>query len=205
MGFWKVLGGIGLGVAAVVALPVAGPIGAVTAVGAAVGGAIGGAAGALASDSDREEGEKIGEARATAKYKVEVDSMVSKMKIFQDTLKSDKEHFEFLIAMYAVGLATANSDGEIADVEMQEINDFVAGASQSSFPPHIKGMITRLRNNPPTLQTAMSYVKKLKKVDISLFEDIVIMVIEADGKKVKEERAFLTAFRKETKLLKNVG
>ncbi len=199
MGFWKVLGGIAAGVGAVVALPVAGPIGAVTAVGALIGGGIGGLAGAAASAIDEEEKEdarRTGERTATARYEKKVQKLVSALKEAEDRLHDDKSYFQLLIALFAVGMATASADGHISDEEMADLEEFTTGIGHSNLPPHVKQMITRLKDNPPNFNTAMEHVSKLEDFDISLFESVIEVVSASDGKVSEEETALLNAFRK---------
>lgn len=198
MGFWKILGGIAAGVGAVVALPVAGPIGAVTAVGAAVGATVGGLAGAAASaidDEEIEDARRSGERTATAKYEKKVEKLVDALKEAEERLHDDKSYFQLLIALFAVGMATANADGNISDEEMADLEEFTAGIGHSNLPPHVKGMITRLKNNPPNFNTAMKYVSKLDDIDLKLFESVIEVVSASDGKVTEEEVAFLNAFR----------
>ena len=199
MGFWKVLGGVAAGVGAVVALPVAGPIGAVTAVGAAVGAVTGGFAGAAASAIDEEkrnDARRSGERRATAKYEKKVEKLVSALGEAEEKLHDDKSYFQLLIALFAVGMATANADGDVSDEEMADLDEFVAGIGHSNLPPQVKGAITRLKNSPPNFTTAMKHVSKLENVHLSLFESVIELVSASDGKVSEQESALLSAFRK---------
>jgi len=199
MGFFKVLGGIAAGVGAVVALPVAGPIGAITLAGAAIGGAVGGTAGALASAADDEKNEssrRSGERQVTAKYQAKTEKLINALGEAEKKLKDDKEYFKLLIALFAIGLATANADGKISTEELEDLDEFVTGVGHSQLPPHVKGAVTRLKNKPPNFNTAMTHVKKLEKVDIKLFESVIEVVSASDGKVTDEERALLAAFRK---------
>ena len=199
MGFWKVLGGVAAGVGVVVALPVAGPIGAVTAVGAAVGAVTGGIAGAATSAIDegqREDARQSGERIATAKYDKRVEKLSSGLKKAEEQLHDAKSYFQLLIALFAVGMATANADGDISEEEMADLDEFVAGIGHSNLPPHVKGAITRLSNSPPNFATAMKHVSKLENVNLSLFESVIEVISASDGKVSEQELALLSAFRK---------
>jgi len=201
MGFWKVLGGVAAGVGAVVALPVAGPVGVVTAVGAAVGAAVGGTAGAVASSLDEEEKESArrdGERSATAQYEVKVQKLENALKEALDRLEGDKSYFQLIIALFAVGMATAYADGKVTDDELEELNEFVGGIANSKYPPHVKDTITKLRNNPPNFSTAMKYVCKLgNDIDMRMFEYVIELVAMADGTFARDEKALLEAFKRE--------
>jgi tellurite resistance protein len=201
MGFWKVLGGVAAGVGVMVALPVAGPIGAVTAIGSAVGAGLGGLAGAAASaidENEKSDARRSGEQAATAKYEKKVQKLVTALQEAEAKLHDDKSYFQLLIALFAVGMATASADGHVSDEELADLEEFTAGISHSSLPPHVKGMITRMKNNPPNLNTAMKHVSKLENVDLSLFEAVIEVISASDGKVSEEETALLSAFRKAT-------
>ena len=198
MGFWKVLGGVAAGVGTVVALPVAGPIGAVTAVGAAVGAVAGGLAGATASAIDEEKRQgarRSGESSAAAKYEKKVEKLVSALQEAEERLHEDKMYFQLLVALFAVGMATAVADGDVSEEERADLDEFVAGIGYSKLPPHVKGAITRLRNSPPSFTTAMKHVSKLENIDLSLFESVIEVVSASDGRVSGQESALLTAFR----------
>ncbi|MDV6347687.1 hypothetical protein R2083_09175 [Nitrosomonas sp. Is35] len=199
MGFWKILGGIAAGVGVVVALPVAGPIGAVTGLGAAIGGGFGALAGAAASVIDEEEKKDAhcsGEKKATAKYEEKCSKLIDALKVAEERLRDDKTYFELLIALFAVGMATANADSDISDEEIADLDEFIAGIGHSNLPSHVKETITRLKNNPPNFNTAMEYVSKLENIDLNLFESVIEVISASDGKVSEKERALLNAFRK---------
>ncbi|GAB6081918.1 hypothetical protein JCM30471_08320 [Desulfuromonas carbonis] len=198
MGFWKVLGGVAAGVGAIVALPVAGPIGAVTAVGALVGGSIGGIGGAIASAVDEEEKKEIRretERTHTAEESIKVKKLVAALEEAEKRLKADRDYFNLLIALFAVGIAVASCDECIDPEEMEEIEEFVAGIGHANLPPHVKGMITKLKNNPPNFNTAMKHVEKVDRDSWGLFGDVIDLISRADGTVCKEEVAFKQAWQ----------
>ncbi len=198
MGFWKVLGGVAGGVGVIAALPVAGAVGAVTLAGAAVAGTVGGVAGAIASSKEEEERESArnqGERQATARYELTVQKLVASLQSAEKQLNDDKSYFTLLVAMFAVGMATAAADGEVSAVEEAELEEFIAGLAHTNLPSHVKGAITRLRNNPPNFATAMTYVQKTGNIDRKLFEEVIELVALSDGHFCDDERALLEAFR----------
>ena len=117
------------------------------------------------------------------------------LKEAEEKLHDDKSYFQLLIALFAVGMATAVADGDASDEEMADLEEFVAGIGHSNLPPHVKGAITRLRNSPPNFATAMKHVSKLENVDLGLFESVIEIVSASDGMVSKQEMALLTAFR----------
>jgi Na+/glutamate symporter len=197
MGFWKVMGGVAAGVGTVVCLPVAGAVGAVTLAGAAVGGVAGGVAGAVASKKEKQErasAREAGERTATAKYEKKIEKLCVALDTAEKQLKDDKAYFQLLIAMFAVGMATANADGVVCASELDDLDEFVTGIAHSNLPPHVKGMITRLKNNPPNFKTAMAHVNKLENIDLGLFRTVIELVSASDGVVSAEETALLAAF-----------
>lgn len=192
MSFWKVLAGAATGVAVVVALPVAGPIGAITAVGAAVAGTAGAAAGGLASAADdtEERAERRGQEKAKAEYSMKLQKYADE---FCTWAENWSQYGDKLVAATAVGLACANCDGEIHEDELQEIDEFISGALHSNLPKQIHSGITKLRRNPPNLVTAYELANE-HGLDSDLVDDIIDLVIHADGRVHPQEDAFLAAW-----------
>ncbi len=192
MTVWKVLVGAATGVAAVAALPVLGPIGAVTAVGAAVGAAVGGAGGAIADalDDNEEQAEKRGEERERARNAEKLAGVQS----YLDGVRVEVANFgDQLVAMFAVAIACANCDGEVHPQERDEIEEFIAGVSHSSLPSPVKRRITALWDARPNAKTAFELAKRAE-VDFAVLDDIIDVVMEADGRVHPKERAFRNAW-----------
>lgn len=191
MGLFKVLGCVAAGIGAVACLPVMGAVGAVTLTGALVGGTVGAIGGAIASSAEEEEKAKCkrdGVEEGIAKCIIKLKEMKSRS-------EDSEAYFKFLIALVAVGMATANADGEICAQELQEIEEFTAGVGCSELPAHVKEAITKLKNTPPSFNTAMNYVWEAGNVDLSLFEAVIEVVSASDGRFDEKEKALLVAFR----------
>jgi hypothetical protein len=208
MGFWKIIGGMAIGVGAIAAAPFTGGgsvLGATTllaslsgagTIAAAVAAATaGGVAASKISNSDKESGRKEGEKIATAKYQKKVEKLEVALFKALGTLEDDKGYFKLIVALFAVGMATANADGKISEEELIELNEFLTGAAHESLPAHINKIIAKLKATPPSFSEAMNYVNKLKNIDLSLFENVIQLISHSDGKVTKEETAFLAAFR----------
>ena len=198
MNYWKVLGGVAAGVGAVVALPVAGPIGAVTALGAAIAGTLGGVAGAAVAMSDEEDKDaarREGEQAATAKYEERVKKLTAAFNKALDRSKDDKSYFAILIALFAIGMATANADGTVSEEEVADLEQFTMGVSSSVVPNYVKEEFEKLKKNPPNLNTAMEYVNKTVNPDMKIFEEVIQLISASDGTVSEEEIAFLAAFK----------
>lgn len=196
MSFWKVLGGAAAAVACVVALPVAGPIGAVTAIGAAVAAGAGAAAGGVATamDDSEKQAERRGERKATAHFDIKYNKITSAFEAAQQRISETSDYFDLIIAMEAVGLACAACDGHIAPEERQEIDEFIAGVTSSDLPSHVKEKIENFASNPPNITTAFELAKKVGKGSYDLFDEIIEIVMHADGKIHKDEKTFQNAW-----------
>jgi len=196
MGLLKFFGSVAMGIGAIALAPAAIAVSATTLACGGVAGAIGYGISASRSkrkmEEARNEGERIATARNCRKMK-RVNESVKKVK---EVLAADKEYFQFIIALVAVGLASANADGNVSEIEQTELEEFVAGISHKKLPPHVRGIITRLKNKPPSFNTAMQYVKRLGEVELKVFGEIIEVVANADGKVTKKEAAMLAAFQK---------
>ena len=145
-------------------------------------------------NSLRREGERI----ATAKYLAKVEKLKNTLKDVMRRLEDDKSYFQLIIALFAIGIATANADGEITNDELEDLNEFVGGIASPYFPHHVRETITKLVENPPNFNTAMKEVKKLgDKVDMKMFEYVIELVATADGNFDSNERALMEAFRRQ--------
>ncbi len=199
MSFWKVLGGACAGVAAVVALPVAGPIGAVTAIGAAVAAGVGAAAGGVAEyydDSDKkaeEKGQRYGEQSAKAEYEQRTRDLEERLEVALAKLRENSDFYNILIAMESVAIACANCDGHIDEKERAQIEMFLQGASRSALPTHVKRVLEDIYQNPPTPNEAFKLAKE-SGLDTNVFNEIIEVVMHADGVQHKSEQAFLDAW-----------
>lgn len=196
MSFWKVLSGAATAIACVVALPVAGPVGAITAAGAAIAGGVGAAAGGIASavDDSEEQAERRGARREAAKYDRKYEKLASAFEEAESRISETEDYFNLLIAIEAVGLACAACDGEIAPEERQDIDEFIAGVASSELPSHIKSKIEEMAVNPPNIKTAFELSKKVGLDSYALFDEIIEVVMHADGRIHEQEKAFQQAW-----------
>lgn len=139
----------------------------------------------------REEGRKAGESAASQKYQKKVSDLTDRLRGYHDFDKT-------VVGLYAVGLATANADGHIADEEISEINDFVAGCTSGKLPVPVKKTISELRKNPPTLEKAVEFARDagLSKRDI---QDVIDLVVMADDEYCQQERKFVAAWKQMAK------
>ena len=211
MAFGKILGFAALGVGAIALAPftgggsVAGAIslaasleGAALAVAgaAAAGGAIGGAVGMASAKKEEEKDEEI------SKLKKKADKLEKALKEALNRFQGDKEYFNYIIAMTAMGVSMANSDGEISSKEIEEMEEFIGGIASSNYPKHIKSEIAKLYKNPPTFNTALEYLKKVNHSNYESIKEMLEIIMEADGCIHPKEKAYLEAFNREIKHIK---
>lgn len=143
----------------------------------------------------RREGERI----TAAKYSLELEKITNALEEASkklNNLEDTEEFFKLLIALTAVGLATASADGCITSDELMNLDEFVSGIAHSNLPPHIRDSITKLKEDPPNFRTALQYVYQLKNVDKELFESVIVVIARSDDNFSEEEGALLEAFRR---------
>jgi len=211
MGFWKILGGVAIGVGAVAAAPFTGGgsvLGAATLLGsmagagaaAAVAGTAGAVAGAVLSAQEKEERQnetrRATEAGVAVGAKIAEDQWKEKFITLCNKLK-ERENFEnSLIGLMAVGLAVANADGEICDEERFELDDLISGISSSSLPSSIKETILQMRNDPPNFNQAMAIARKYG-CNVEDIDVVIEVMANADDVITPEEDAFISKWKSE--------
>ena len=209
MGLGKILaytvGGVALGVGAVAAAPFTGGgslFGAATLAGSLMGAgtiaaaagtaaAVGGA-GAYVARKENEEDEKLNQ--ELAEQKLRADKLEEGIKKALSTFQGDREYFNYIIGLTAIGLAMANVDGEIAPEEARELEEFIGGIANSNYPPYVKQAIDDLYENVPNLMTAMKYISKINPKNHETIRDLIKLVMMADNIRHEREVAFIQAF-----------
>lgn len=209
MGIGKVLaytvGGVALGVGAVAAAPFTGGgsifgavalgsslMGAGTIAAAAGTAAVAGGAGAYMARKENEEDEKLNQ--ELAEQKLRADKLEEGIKKALITFQGDREYFNYIIGLTAIGLAMANADGEIAPEERRELEEFIGGIANSNYPPYVKQAIDDLYKNVPNLMTAMKYMSKINPKNHETIRDLIKFVMMADNIRHEREVAFIQAF-----------
>ncbi|HGW5376106.1 TPA: hypothetical protein ACNIJL_005147 [Pseudomonas aeruginosa] len=205
--YWKLLGGAAIGVGAVAAAPFTGGgsiIGAATlasslagagTVAVAVGAGVAGAVVASQFDGDAEAhkaGYEEGRKEAKAEHLDEVSKLVQSLANALQSLKEAGTHFNAIIALHAVAVATASCEGSVnakrADIEM-----FISGITASSIPSNVQEKIESLYLRPPTVTEAHALAKD-SKVDMAIFDEIINLVVHADSSVHPQEAVFMQAW-----------
>jgi uncharacterized protein YdhG (YjbR/CyaY superfamily) len=209
MGIGKVLaytaGGVVLGVGAVAAAPFTGGgsifaavglgsslMGAGTIAAAAGTAAVAGGAGAYMARKENEEDEKLNQ--ELAEQKLRADKLEEEIKKALITFQGDREYFNYIIGLTAIGLAMANVDGEITPEEIGELEEFIGEIANSNYPPYVKQAIDDLYKNVPNLMTAMKYMSKINPKNHETIRDLIKFVMMADNIRHEREVAFIQAF-----------
>lgn len=121
-----------------------------------------------------------------------------KLEEFTKSLKEPESHYQLIIALTAIGMATASADGCVDECEVKDLDEYISGVASSHLPSKVKARITYLRNHPPTFEKAFAEVKKLENTGSSVpwnkFRQLVLDIINADGIVTKEEKAFLAVW-----------
>ena len=212
--FWGVLAGAAVGVGAVAAAPftgggsvlgfaplalslagAGGAAAAAGATGAVVGGVVVGAINDEEKRQAKDAGRREGEAKTKAERDRTIERMTAQLEEFVGKIKEREEFFHAVLAMTAVGMATANCDGEIHEEERKSIELFISGISAANLPKKVKTDIEEIYKNPPNLRTAIEAAREAN-IPMDLVDEIIEVVIHADGIVHREEQAFLTAWRK---------
>lgn len=221
MGFFKVLGGVALGVGAIAAAPFTGGgslVGAATLAGslagagtvaAAVGaGAAGAAAGYALNEKEEEKRrrEKEEAAKAAAlKAKQDMNKNVTKAEAAKnraeeknkELLKNTKEYREFgekIVGMFAVGIAVALADGIISPQEEDEIADLISGMDAAHYPKEIISEIEAIETNPLSFEDALEKAS-MCGVSKEEMDEIITQIALADGKIDPEEERFIATWQ----------
>ncbi|MCY3760259.1 MAG: TerB family tellurite resistance protein [Gemmatimonadetes bacterium] len=155
--------------------------------------------GAAATDNSEEVRRyKKAAAKATAQTQAARDKLKKAATKFREYGRFE----EFLVALVAVGFGVAYADGEIAESEEQEIEEFLLGVTRSALPQRVKDQIERLRRHPPKFNESMEYMRQIENnpaFDRSVFDDIIQITMKADGKIHPGERAYLAAWKERMK------
>lgn len=201
MGYLKIIGGAAIGVGAVAAAPFTGGgslfgaaslaaslAGAGTIATAAGAGITGAVVGKALSKREKDKLQNVLD-KQKAKHEIEKKKIIDKI---QDLLLDTTKIYEFVIAMHAIGIAIANADGHISNEDAKEIEEFVGGVMADNFPDSVKHQIQDLTNNPPSLATAYSFLKKVGLTEKGWrdVDDLIEIVISVDGYEDQKEKEF---------------
>lgn len=201
---WALLGGLVVGVGAIAAAPFTGGgsvlagatlmaslSGAGTIVAAVGAGAVGAGLGASMSEKSQNDKYQKGIAHGLAVHGAKVKDLEQKLFLAAERYTEQNNFNDFIICLFAIGASVAACDGSFDIEEENSLKEFVAGASKAALPPGILSAIKELTERPPAFEAAMVYVEKLDQKDWPIIDDMLAIVVEADGVLAEEERKFL--------------
>ena len=185
----SLLGAAGLAASLSGAGTIAGAVGAGVA-GAAAGGALG-----RKEENDLQQTVKDAVQKEKAKNALREERLKEDIK---EMLANSAKREQFIVTAFAVGICTANCDGEICAEELEEIDLLVSGIGTSEMlSKETKSRIEELRASPPTLQTVWSEIERhqfTEKKYLDIFGEIIQITIEADNKTEDAEKEFLSVW-----------
>lgn len=156
---------------------------------------------AMSRKEEQEENSRNSGEKSNKDEVAELKKELEKIKKMLEVFKSDSEYFSFIIAATAVGLTAANADGNISEVELMDIKEFIGGIGNSHYPQHVKDLLQELEKNIPTIETLTEYLEIIPSESVKSLEELVETVIWSDGIEHESEIQFRMTFKK---LVKNI-
>ena len=98
---------------------------------------------------------------------------------------------QFLVALLAVGIATASVDGPISADEKHELDEALKMAAGNELPAKVQARYEQYLKQPPTFMQAKKEVCKLDNPDNKLFRTLVESIVHSDNEVSEEEEDFL--------------
>ena len=131
--------------------------------------------------------EKVAEPVKEVEVLSEIDALKKELSTAFDNLSSMDEYWDAIVAIEAVAVSSASSDKDFSDAERKTIKDFVQKINQNKeVPSEVQEKIEALYANPLPLNKAFLLAKETK-VEMSVFEDILEVVMHTDGVKFEEK------------------
>lgn len=123
----------------------------------------------------------------------EIDALKKELSTAFNNLSSMDEYWEAIVAIEAVAVSSASSDKDFSDAEREEIKLFIQKINpEKEMPSIFKEKIDEIYANPLPLNKAFLLAKDTK-IEMSVFEDILAVVMHTDGVKF-EEKVVLNAW-----------
>jgi hypothetical protein len=126
-------------------------------------------------------------------FRSEIDLLKQELSEAFDNLSSMDEYWEAMVAIEAVATSCASSDKDFSDAERETIKTFMQKINPNKeIPSAVQEKIYEVYANPLPLVQAFVLAKETK-VEMSVFEDIIDVVMHTDGVKF-EEKVVLNAW-----------
>ena len=131
--------------------------------------------------------EKVAEPVKEVEVLSEIDALKKELSTAFDNLSSMDEYWDAIVAIEAVAVSSASSDKDFSDAERKTIKEFVQKINPNKeVPSEVQEKIEALYANPLPLNKAFLLAKETK-VEMSVFEDILEVVMHTDGVKFEEK------------------
>ena len=126
-------------------------------------------------------------------FRSEIDLLKQELSEAFANLSSMDEYWEAMVAIEAVATSCASSDKDFSNAERETIKTFMQKINPNKeIPSDIQEKIDEVYENPLPLVQAFLLAKDTK-VEMSVFEDIIDVVMHTDGVKF-EEKVVLNAW-----------
>jgi len=126
-------------------------------------------------------------------FRSEIDLLKQELSTAFDNLSSMDEYWEAMVAIEAVATSCASSDKDFSDAERETIKTFMQKINPNKeIPSAVQEKIDEVYANPLPLVQAFVLAQE-SKVEMSVFEDIIDLVMHTDGVKF-EEKVVLNAW-----------
>ena len=133
------------------------------------------------------EVEKVAEPVKEVEVLSEIDALKKELSTAFDNLSSMDEYWDAIVAIEAVAISSASSDKDFSDAERKTIKEFVQKINPNKeVPSEVQEKIEAFYANPLPLNEAFLLAKETK-VEMSVFEDILEVVMHTDGVKFEEK------------------
>ena len=120
----------------------------------------------------------------------EIDILKKDLSDAFEKLSSMDEYWEAIIAIEAVATSCASSDRDFSERERKEIEIFMQNIIQNrEIPASVQEKIDEVYANPLPLNQAFLLAKETK-IEMSVFEEILEVVMHTDGVKFEEKVVF---------------
>ena len=206
MGFWKKAAISSVAVTAATIL--GGPIGTLGALGVLGAGAAAGAAAgagavsggvitaAILSNLSKKRAEKerqIGREEGAAEAATRIEKMETIIEGMAASMQEANEHYQFIIALTAVGMAAMEVVGQVSYEATQDIEEYISGISADALPRKVRQRVEELKEYPPTMQEAIYEVRKLPNIKPDKFKNVILLALNENGGKPRSSagRRFL--------------
>ncbi len=126
---------------------------------------------------------------------VQIRSLQQKLEKAAAIYEEQNRTNEFVVCLYAIGIAMAACDGHFDDEEASILKNCVLGASAAAMPSAMQAALAKLTQSPPSFDEALIYVEKLGPDAWPVIDDVLAVISQADGEVSASELEFLNKWQ----------